>query len=287
MAGAQVNLYAIGDVDLEAMMDTLDKQRVTYQGLSLTNYDNTSLPAIAAGSLVEVAGALFKFTSEEAITAWAGVGVGAAYIKLVPAGTDPDEVTAEFTDTAPTWSDAKQGWYGTGGAANHRYVATLTKIDAATYAAKDVYNGRYGERPMRSRVRVTKNNAQSIGNASVTIAQYDDEVFDNLEEFASYKFTAKEAGYYFVSASLKSASVTWAVNEYWQIRLYKDGAVYSYGTREISTGTEGKENLSSLIDLIYLAATNYIDIRVYHTQGGNVNTSTDVYSNYFSVHRLS
>ena len=206
MAGAEVNLYGVGDVDLTALMNTVDLQRVNRLALSLTNYDNTALPAIAAGSLAEVAGTWFKFTAEEAITGWAGVAVGAAYIKLVPAGTDPDEVTAEFTDTAPTWSDAKQGWYGTGGAANHRYIATLMKVDAATYATKNIYNGRYGERPMRSRVRVTKNDAQSIPNATATIVQYDDEDFDNLGEFANYRFTAKEAGYYLVSASLQSAN---------------------------------------------------------------------------------
>ncbi len=139
-AGSEINLYSVGDVDLTALMNTVDLQRVTYQGLSLTNYDNTALPAIAAGSLVEVAGALFKFASEEAITGWAGVGVGAAYIKLVPAGTDPDTVTAEFTDTAPAWSDAKQGWYGTGGNANNKYVAGLYKVDAATYSKKYLFH---------------------------------------------------------------------------------------------------------------------------------------------------
>ncbi len=152
-AGTEINLYAVGDVDLTALMNTVDLQRVTYQGLSLTNYDNTSLPAIAAGSLAEVAGALFKFASEEAITGWGAISNDtAAYIKLVPAGTDPDTVTAEFTDTAPTWSDAKQGWYGTGGAANHRYVATLHRVDAATYSNKNLYEGRYGEKVIDEKI---------------------------------------------------------------------------------------------------------------------------------------
>ncbi len=140
MAGAEVNLYGVGDVDLTALMNTVDLQRVNRLALSLTNYDNTALPAIAAGSLAEVAGTWFKFTAEEAITGWAGVAVGLAYIKLVPAGTDPDEVTAEFTDTAPAWSDAKQGWYGTGGASNHRYIGGLRKVDAATYSKKYLFH---------------------------------------------------------------------------------------------------------------------------------------------------
>lgn len=287
MAGSEINLYGVGDVDLTALMDTVDKQRVTYQGLSLTNYDNTSEPAIASGSLSEVAGALFKFTSEEAITGWGSISNDTdVYIKLVPAGTDPDTVTAEFTDISPVWSDAKQGWYGTGGSANHRYVAALYKLDAATYQAKDIYKGRYGERPLRSRMRVTKNNAQSIPNASATIVQYDDEDFDNLGEFTNYRFTAKEAGYYFVSASLNSETINLAGGEYWQIRIYKNGAHISSGVNYVGGGAS---NIGStqVVDIIYLAATDYIDIRCYHNQGAAVDTSTDAKENYFTVHRLS
>ncbi len=137
MAGTEINLYGIGDVDLTAMMNTIDLQRVTFQGLSLTNYDNTALPAIAAGSLVEVGGTLFKFGVELAITGWGAIANDTpAYIKLVPAGTTPDTVTAEFTDTAPTWSDTKQGWYGTAADANHRYIGGLHRVDAATYYNK-------------------------------------------------------------------------------------------------------------------------------------------------------
>ncbi len=310
MAGTEVNLYSVGDVDLTAMMDTLDRQRITFHALSLTNYDNTSLPAIAAGSHEEVAGTLFKFTVEEAITGWGAIANDtAAYIKLVPAGTDPDTVTAEFTDTAPTWSDAKQGWYGTAAAANHRYIGGLHRVDAATYSQKWLYgtfdtsiqtikvygDGTIGDLDISgslilsgaSRARVTKNNAQSINNASSTIVQYDDEDYDNLGEFASYRFTAKEAGYYFVTASLLSANVLWAGGEYWQITLFKDGAAISSGFKNIASAGETRTFQSIVSDVVYLAATNFIDIRVYQNSGIAINTDTSATHNYFSVHRLS
>ena len=141
MAGTEVNLYGVGDVDLTALMNTVDLQRVTYQGLSLTNYDNDLEPAIAAGSLIENGGTLFSFGIEEAITGWAAIGDDTdAYIKLVPAGATPDTVTAEFTDVAPTWSDAKQGWYGTVASANHRYIGGLYRDDAASYDKKYLYH---------------------------------------------------------------------------------------------------------------------------------------------------
>jgi len=289
MAGTEVNLYGVGDVDLTALMNTVDIQRVTFQGLSLTNYDNTALPAIAAGSLVEVGGTLFKFSIEEAITAWAGVAAGVAYIKLVPAGVTPDTVTAEFTDTAPTWSDAKQGWYGTVASANHRYVASLDKVDAATYSNKNVYNGRYGERPMRSRSRVTKNDAQIIATVTATLIEFDDEVYDNLSEYddaVNYRFTASGTGYYLATASTLSASVAWGDAEYWETRLRKNGVAYAYGSR--ATGAAVTCARSSILSvMVYLEAGEYIDVRVYHNQGGNVALTPNELYNYFSVHRLS
>ena len=167
MAGTEVNLYGVGDVSLTALMNTVDLQRVTYQGLSLTNYDNDLEPAIAAGSLIENGGTLFSFGVETAILGWAGVAVGVAYIKLVPTGATPDVVNPVFTDTAPTWSDAKQGWYGTVASANHRYVASLDKVDAATYANKNVYNGRYGERPMQIETKVLEDAATGVAENTV------------------------------------------------------------------------------------------------------------------------
>ena len=137
-----------------------------------------------------------------------------------------------------------------------------------------------------SRVRVTKNNAQSIPNASATIVQYDDEVFDNLGEFTSYEFTALKAGYYFITASLVSAIVEYNFDEYWQISIYKNGVLYSHGFVYF-TASLTRPSKSTINDIIYLAATDYIDIRCYQTQGAAVNTSTIAADNYFAVHRLS
>lgn len=121
MSGSKVNDFSIGDSNIQSVMLTLDK---TFKGLhqvSLTNYDNTSESQIAAGSVVENNGALYQFTSNEPITG--SPSDGTVYIRLVPAG---DTITAEYTNTAPTWSDTKQGWYGTGGDANKRYIGGVT-----------------------------------------------------------------------------------------------------------------------------------------------------------------
>lgn len=124
MAGDRVNNYSQIDSNILELQLTADKTFKGYHQLTLTNYDNTTVPAIAAGSAIECNGALYKFDTEEAISTTdpvtsATVADGTVYVCIIP---DTTTATAAFTATAPTWSDSKQGWYGTGGQANYRYV---------------------------------------------------------------------------------------------------------------------------------------------------------------------
>lgn len=135
MSGSKINDYAIGDQNIQSVMLTLDKAFKGFHQVSLTNYNTTSESAIAAGSVVEVNGALYKFDSDENITG--SPSNGTVYIYLVPSG---DTVTAAYTNTAPTWSDSKQGWYGTGGNANYRYLEfALTKASAVWSNKRRIY----------------------------------------------------------------------------------------------------------------------------------------------------
>jgi hypothetical protein len=132
MAGSQINSYAIGDVNLTSVMTTLDATRIGFCAVSLTNYATTGVPAIAAGSKIEVDGALFKFDAEEAIGG--SPSNGTVYIKLIPAGTS---ITAEFTNTAPTWSTEKQGWYSpTAGEESYRYLPFGMTKSGSSYSSK-------------------------------------------------------------------------------------------------------------------------------------------------------
>jgi len=129
MAGTQVNLYSQSNSDILEVQLTLDQTRKGLHQVSLTNYDNTSLPAVAAGSVIEVNGALYKFTSEEAISGSPSDGTVYVYI-------DPATITAVFTNTAPTWSDSKQGYYGTTTTANCRYLQFRLKKSSALWESK-------------------------------------------------------------------------------------------------------------------------------------------------------
>jgi len=120
MAGSQVTTDIL----------QLQKQRLGYQGASLTNFDNDNEPQVAAGSKVEVGGALFEFAAPESITGWAGIGNGNdVYIKLTVAGVS---ITASFTTSPPAWSTSKQGFYD----ALERYLFKLYKDAGGNYTNK-------------------------------------------------------------------------------------------------------------------------------------------------------
>jgi len=128
----QLNYYSNSDTSIIDLQNTADGVIIGHHQVSLTNYDNTSLPAIAIGSVVENNGAMVKFTTECAISG--SPSDGSVYILLVPSG-DPAlgtaTVTPTFSNVAPAWSDSKQGWYGTGGSANYRYIAVLNKLSTS------------------------------------------------------------------------------------------------------------------------------------------------------------
>lgn len=122
MAGAQIEVVA----------NQIEAQRLGYQGISLTHYDDTSEPQIAEGSKVEIGGALFGFSANESITGWGSIANDSdVYIKLTVSGTS---VTASFTTSAPSWDTAKQGWYS----GSDRYVFYLRKDASGNYADKAI-----------------------------------------------------------------------------------------------------------------------------------------------------
>jgi len=104
-----------------------------FQSVSLTEFDTSALSAIAAGSVVEIAGAFFNFAGDETILLWASVETATtAYIALAPSGTAGSQIaTASFTPIAPTWRDDLQGWYASVGSTT-RVIGSLYKNSATS-----------------------------------------------------------------------------------------------------------------------------------------------------------
>ena len=191
MSGSKINDYAIGDQNIQSVMLTLDKAFKGLHQVSLTNYNTTDESAIAAGSVVEVNGALYKFDSDESITG--SPSDGTVYIYLVPSG---DTVTAAYTNTAPTWSDSKQGWYGTGGNANYRYLEFIL------YKLSTVYQKIKFDSRLRKKIYFLATPSSTDSPATNNYIQFDNVIVDVGDGYNSTtnKYVFPESGIYVVNA---------------------------------------------------------------------------------------
>lgn len=126
MAGAQITTVA----------SQIEAQRLGYQAISLSNFTHATAECqIHEGSKVEIGGALYQFTSDEAISGFASITVSTdAYIYLAVSGTS---VTAGWSETAPTWSETKQGWYNAG--ETQRCIGGCYKDASSNYVRKWLY----------------------------------------------------------------------------------------------------------------------------------------------------
>ena len=121
MSGSIIPTPTYKATDWQSFGTQVEKQRLGFIALSLTNYDNDSEPQIVAGSVVEISGSLFQFSSNDSVSG-TPVTDSINYIMLEVSGSgDSQTVSGSWTTTAPTWNDAKQGWYDATG--NKRYVA--------------------------------------------------------------------------------------------------------------------------------------------------------------------
>jgi len=201
----KINNFANDDTDILALQTTVD---ALYQNsYSLTEYDSTTVPAIAAGSKIEVNGSLYRAATEEAISTTdpvtsSAVADGTIYICMIPSG-DASTCTAAFTATAPTWSDSKQGWYGTGDYANYKYLNYV--IIKATASYKKYTGGKFKNRfvPYISyNVDETPVSAYSITGIATS-----SETMDALGEVGADSVTISKSGLYLININMKATSI--------------------------------------------------------------------------------
>jgi hypothetical protein len=99
--------------------------------MSLTNWDaTTTAPQVAAGSSIEINGAWWDITTNTSIST-SGASSGTVYLVF-------DDAAPGFvwTDTAPSWDAALNGWYVSG----DRFTGHLCEWDGAVaYTVKSRY----------------------------------------------------------------------------------------------------------------------------------------------------
>ncbi|RKZ08419.1 hypothetical protein DRQ25_09110 [Candidatus Fermentibacteria bacterium] len=138
MAGSIIgapNSPPTADADWDKVVNNYVVGGKGQNSISLTNWvsANTTLPAIAAGSSIEINGAFATFGTETAIT---GGSSGTIYL-YIDVTTTPGTPLPKFTNSAPTWDDAKGGWYSS----NDRYTGHfMTWNGASAYTEKGVFD---------------------------------------------------------------------------------------------------------------------------------------------------
>ena len=139
-----------------------------------------------------------------------------------------------------------------------------------------------------SAARRTQQSNQSIPNNTTTIVAYDTLVFDGLSELDSTgKFTAKAAGNYSVHANIFTDSFAWPSGSLIFLTMFKNGAAYSRGIVVVAQTAFTNSIGCNISSLVNLAVGDFIDIRVFHSQGGAVTLIASPLHNHMQINRVS
>jgi hypothetical protein len=177
---------------------------------------------------------------------------------------------------------------------NFRLVATLdnTQTTAGTWASAGsnlrlVNSTDDAVEPIN--IRYSTNAAQSVGNTTSTVIDFEDSSFDShnaVTTGASWRFTAPFSGTFDVFAQIMTTSTgNFGGTEYIELRLYKNGSIYSGYLESNFTGST-VNNSANLVDSIKLLGGEYIDIQMYQTSGGSMPLINDGAYNFVNIKRV-
>jgi hypothetical protein len=136
MSLAKVTQPAWHASDWTGLGTLIEKQRLGFIAVSLTNMLTTSAPKIALGSAVEVSGTLYLASADDTIS-----GSPTAGLNYIMGTVSGNNISFSYTTTAPVWNTEKQGWYSAGG--TERYVGQVQYDGTAAYTSKVAYGSDY------------------------------------------------------------------------------------------------------------------------------------------------
>ena len=117
-----------------------------------------------------------------------------------------------------------------------------------------------------------QSSAQTLSTFTWTKITFDTEDFDTNNAFASSRFTPDVAGYYYISSNCELGTGTTAgVGAF---GIYKNGTSFRRGNQFL---LQSNSNVGYQIGLlVYLnGTTDYIEIYMYQSSGGNLSTVVD------------
>jgi hypothetical protein len=135
---------------------------------------------------------------------------------------------------------------------------------------------------------VRLSSSQSIATATYTLIQFNTEDFDTDSAYdtSNYRFVVpnNKEGKYFFSARLYMEYGNNA-NEIGRLGIYKNGTAQAF-FGGLANGTENQGKSLSVNTILDLAVSDYVDVRMYHQQGGNQDAENDSDFTYFYGYKL-
>jgi len=138
----------------------------------------------------------------------------------------------------------------------------------------------------RMLVRYESNSSTSLTDLNWTVMNYEDLVSDPyglVTVGAGWKFEPIVNGYYYVHATLMTASASWAVGERVILSVYIDGAEEARLDRWNPEAAISDYVFVGGGNLVYIAIGSDLDIRVYQNSGGALGTYTSAVYNKVSI----
>jgi len=199
-------------------------------------------------------------------------GITGKELIFVKIGTDTNRVTVDGSGTETI-----------GGPVDEKLAIPNSRM----HIVSDGTNWRVIEAPLVL-ASYSTNAAQSIPDTTVTIVDYEDVEYDThaaTTTGAAWKFTAQRAGLYEVAARINFANTAaFDEGETASLDVYKNGVVY----RRIDFHRMENSPASAAVTLcgkvnVYLAATDYLDVRVAQTNTGSTNLTSVTENNWIQV----
>ena len=109
MSVRQINT---ANYDYAMMLEVINKSYKGKADITISEYDTTAAPSVQIGSVWEDNGAIFILETDDMTpTGYAGISSSTTFYLYY----DESAEVFIYSETAPTWSDALQGWYNGNG----------------------------------------------------------------------------------------------------------------------------------------------------------------------------
>jgi len=133
--------------------------------------------------------------------------------------------------------------------------------------------------------RVTMSADQTVASSSTTDIAFDTEQYDVRDEFdtGTYTFTAKDAGYYLITASVNILSSDVVADKYLQVQITDSAGAYYDIAMVHTVGALGVSGNPSTV--AYLDAGGTVKIRLRHVMGANADV--DASYSFLSITKIA